>query len=216
MSPKRSRNLCHAALPLALFVLPLCMPLCLRSHVKPGAGREAPYGRYTQRQIIAHSRTLCRALAPERTDLRLEVERHKAPATEESSGRLWNVYASGAAGEHVLYLQFDADTGAVQIVGRDARTLPESDSAPLTRQGAVRAGRAWLRLLGAMPAFPDGNEGACGPAWRLVAVTAPRPGCRRWTRVWQAGGETVLLFLDPGAGRVLLAKRKYDPALKPV
>ncbi len=205
MSLQNQKSLWYAILP-ALAVL--FLPLCLRSNLEPGAQQHRPdasHGRFTQRQILARARSVCGTLAPEKTDLRLEAEKSEATA-----GRIWAVYVSDAGGEHVLYLQWDADTGSVQIAGCPAKTLPKNGGPPLPRQAVVQAGREWLRVLWGPQTLSASalQEGARTPAWRLVDVSPPRSGCLVWDLVWQAERETARLRLDPYTGSLLLAKRK--------
>ena len=210
MSPKTRRDGLYAALPVLAFLSLSCFTARLWQSTNPAPERPAPApapapappGRYTQSQILSRSAPLCRALSGHTLGLHLRAERRDGAPSEQSSGRVWDVYASDAAGRHVVYLKWNDDTGQVWVAGCPTGSLAEEagEGPPLGRREAVTTGQEWLRLLW--------GSGESVP-WRLVQVTGPDVAreTNRWHLVWHAGRQRASISLDSRSGGLALAKR---------
>jgi hypothetical protein len=171
----------------------LLLVSCLRPNVQPKAGQDAPYGRYTEMQILARAEPLCRALAPRAAKLQLTASSVGIQSRRGAPLEFWEAQCTDQAGIHIASFIWYADTGDLRRVGRTWPTASAVGTEPLNRGEAEQAARFWLRALGITEKMLP---------WRLASEPERISGV--WRAQWQAGGRIAEIRIHAHSGDLIL------------
>ncbi len=161
---------------------------------KTSAASKITFGRYTAAQIIDRSEQLCRTITSRDDRLVFFADTDQAYAPNGALQRHWRVDCKNEAGEVIVHLLWDADTGdlctAAQLLPQMSGRKPPKMPAGM----AVRRAAEWMRTLGIA---------ATAPRWRLTGK--PSQCNMNWNVQWQAQGRSAFIVLNAGTGDLTLA-----------
>jgi hypothetical protein len=167
------------------------------------AERSRPYGRFNELQIIQHADAVRSTLMTSAEGIQTTVKRLLRENRDGSQHPFWYIDYSNTAGNSVLRLGFDGETGDVHFAGLcpDAKTASLSQFARpghLTSEKTVlKLSRDWVYALNLAPKM--------GP-WNVIEQPSQRGNV--WRVVWQCHDRTLNFSFDKKSGRLILAQMR--------
>ena len=149
-----------------------------------------PLGCLTAEQVLSLSGPICQAVAARYGPFTLSAE------ALTGADNFWQVACSDTAGQDLLDLDWNADTGELSLVAWFHYKFLSHAGPPLNSARAIGMGHFWLRALRVSPASID---------WRLLR---PPVGFAReqWTLFYAAKGRFATIRLDAHTGALVCAQ----------
>ncbi|HLV79288.1 MAG TPA: hypothetical protein VKT32_03370 [Chthonomonadaceae bacterium] len=170
-------------------------PVIRRSESEPHA---RSFGRFTEKEIFDRSEEIVSLLAPQASQVQMLADPHLSYVHlrrhREDPVRHWMVTCTGAAGQELVDLDWNAETGALLQAVPASRQTPTRRPVSLSQHQATEVAQAWLETL---------KIGGAGLRWRPA-----RPATcayQVWSIVWQCGEHRAWVTLRARTGALIEA-----------
>jgi len=162
--------------------------------------KKAPYGRFTQDQIVGRSLPLISVLNPSQSSLKLNAMHFETGNRNGDPVRIWLVDGFDPVMGAQVHLVWNADDGDLLSVSHTSTSWRGMRSHKLTEKEAIRITASWLTSLGISSEADGWHQGD--------EIT--RSG-RMWRVAWLAPHRKLQVEIDSSSGDLIMAEYVRRP-----